>query len=199
LGYVPTWIAAKATLALRVRSLLAPELRVDDPFGVLLDRLGTHHGARLHTSTDTWNRTALAQYILRTLGDGMEMAHGIAGRVPFLDHHVAEAALAIDPATLVGTGLDKPVLRAAVADLVPAHVLGRAKHPFLAPPLARLAPALVQDTLRAHARASPLVDRASLLAILDRLPAMTEVEQQAWDPALMLVLSGAILQARYAA
>ena len=198
LGYVPMWIAAKASLALRVRSLLAPELHVADPFGALLERLGRVPPARLHASTATWMRTALAQYILRTLGDGMEMAHGIAGRVPFLDHHVAEAALAIDPATLVGTGLDKPALRAAVADLVPVHVLGRPKHPFLAPPLSRLAPELVQDTLRTHARVSPLVDRARLFAILDALPQMSEADQQAWDPALMLILSAAILQTRYA-
>lgn len=214
LGYTPTWIAAKATLGKRVQRLLVRDLHVADPFGELLDRLGyrdwngsrsgRENGgegtrARLHVSTDTWMRTALAQYILRTLGDGMEMAHGIEGRVPFLDHHVAEAAFALAPEALVGTGIDKPVLRAAVAKVVPAHVRARPKHPFLAPPLSRLAPALVQDMLRSHARVSALVDRANLLAVLDALPAMSDSDRQAWDPALMLILSAAILQARYAA
>jgi len=197
LGYVPTWIAAKASLARRVRELLAPELHVADPFGALIDRLGPLPAVRVRASAVSWMRTALAQYILKTLGDGMEMAHGIEGRVPFLDHHVAAAAAAIDPATLVGAALDKPVLRAALADVVPPHVLARPKHPFLAPPLVRLAPELAQDLLRS--RGSALVDRPRLLAVLDALPAMSEAEQQAWDPALMLILSAQILQARYAA
>jgi asparagine synthase (glutamine-hydrolysing) len=195
LGFVPTWIAAKASLGARVRPLLAPDLvhAHADPYGTLIDRLGPLPAA--HVSAASWMKTALAGYILRTLGDGMEMRHGIEGRVPFLDHHVAECAFAIE--NHVDPHIDKPVLRAAVAGLVPAHVRMRPKHPFLAPPLSRLAPALVQDTLRTHARRSSLVDGPALVGILDRLPAMSIAEQQQWDPALMLVLSGAILEARY--
>jgi asparagine synthase (glutamine-hydrolysing) len=208
LGRVPTWIAAKATLGRRVRELLAPDLvqrhRDVDPFGALVERLGAARlrtASALHAGAATWIRTALAQYILRTLGDGMEMAHGIEGRVPFLDHHVVEVAFSIAPAVLAGVtpgaSIDKPVLRRAVADVVPAAVLARPKHPFLAPPLARIAPALVQDTLRTHAHRSPLVDGARLVAVLDALPSMSDAELQAWDAALMLILSAAILEARY--
>jgi len=204
LGCVPTWMAAKATLGRRVRELLAPELvrrfAGVDPLAALAERLGGERlrGApRLHISAATWARSALAQYILRTLGDGMEMAHGIEGRVPFLDHRVAEVAFAIEPGVLAGGALDKPVLRRAMQGVVPAAVAARPKHPFLAPPLARLAPALVQDTLRAHARRSRLVDGRRLVEVLDALPAMADVELQAWDAALMLILSAAILEARY--
>jgi len=202
LGFVPTWLAAKAGLGAHVRRLLAPDLvhafADVDPYGGLVDRLGVARLREpLHASAASWMRTALASYILRTLGDGMEMRHGIEGRVPFLDHHVAETALAMAPAELAGTDLDKPVLRRAVADIVPAHVLARPKHPFLAPPLSRIAPALVQETLRAHARASALVDGVALVALLDRLPGLPADEQQQWDPALMLLLSAAILEARY--
>ncbi|HEU0034685.1 MAG TPA: asparagine synthase (glutamine-hydrolyzing) [Kofleriaceae bacterium] len=199
LGYVPTWIAAKASLGARVRSLLAPELAIADPYGALVDRLGRLDGlAPLHASARTWMRCALAHYILRTLGDGMEMAHAIEGRVPFLDPRVAELAWSIAPARLVDPAIDKPVLRRAMAGRVPPHVLARPKHPFLAPPLSAIAPALVQDTLRTYARCSSLVAGARLVAVLDALPAMSERDRQAWDPALMLILSAAILQARYA-
>jgi asparagine synthase (glutamine-hydrolysing) len=127
----------------------------------------------------------------------MEMAHGIEGRVPFLDTRVAEAAFALDAATLCDGAIDKPVLRCAMTGIVPTGVLARGKQPFLAPPMSRLAPELVQDTLRAHAARSPLVDRVRLLGVLDALPAMSADEQQAWDPALMLVLSAAILERTY--
>jgi asparagine synthetase B (glutamine-hydrolysing) len=73
------------------------------PFGALVDRLGVPRlrtASSLHTGAAIWIRTALAQYILRTLGDGMEMAHGIEGRVPFLDHHIVEVAFSISPAVL---------------------------------------------------------------------------------------------------
>ncbi|HXT99736.1 MAG TPA: asparagine synthase (glutamine-hydrolyzing), partial [Polyangia bacterium] len=156
LGFVPTWIEAKATLGRRVRSLLAPDLvarfGADDPYGALVERAHVTDGPAVRRSAQAWMASALAQYILRTLGDAMEMAHGIEGRVPFLDPMVADAALAIAPDALVAGEIDKPVLRAAVRDIVPPAVLARPKHPFLAPPLSVLAPVLVQDLLRAHAR-----------------------------------------------
>jgi asparagine synthase (glutamine-hydrolysing) len=195
LGFVPTWLAAKATLGLRVRSLLARDLHVDDPCGALVDHLGALGGAPARVSATAWIRSALAGYILRTLGDAMEMAHGIEGRVPFLDERVANAAFARDD--LVDPALDKPVLRRAMAGVVRADVLARGKQPFLAPPLSLVAPQLVQDLLRAHARSSPLVDRARLVAVLDALPAMPAVERRVWDPALALILSAAAIEARY--
>jgi asparagine synthase (glutamine-hydrolysing) len=199
LGYVPTWIEAKATLGRRVRTLLAPDLlarfRGEDPYLALVERAHVTDGPAVRRSAQAWMATALAQYILRTLGDAMEMAHGIEGRVPFLDPKVADAALAVAPEALVAGEIDKPVLRAAVKDVVPAAVLARPKHPFLAPPLSVVAPALVQDLLRAHARRSALIDGPRLVALLDALPDLAPAERRAWDPALMLLLSAAIVEA----
>ena len=199
LGFVPTWLEAKATLGRRVRTLLAPDLLVrfggEDPYVALVERAHVTAGPVVRRSAEAWMASALAQYILRTLGDAMEMAHGIEGRVPFLDPLVADAALAIAPEALVAGGIDKPVLRAAVQDVVPAAVIARPKHPFLAPPLSLVAPALVQDLLRAHARRSALVDGPRLVALLDALPDLAPAERRAWDPALMLLLSAAIVEA----
>ena len=43
---------------------------------------------RVYKSTYLWSKLALAGYILRAIGDGMEMAHSIEGRPPFLDHEL---------------------------------------------------------------------------------------------------------------
>ena len=44
----------------------------------------------MHQSLYLWSKTLLPNYILAMLGDRMEMAHSIEGRVPFLDHHLVE-------------------------------------------------------------------------------------------------------------
>jgi asparagine synthase (glutamine-hydrolysing) len=44
----------------------------------------------VHQSLYLWSKTLLPTYILTVLGDRMELAHSIEGRVPFLDHHLVE-------------------------------------------------------------------------------------------------------------
>ena len=47
---------------------------------------------RLNQSLYISAKTSLPNFILSYLGDRMEMAHSIEGRVPFLDHQLAEVA-----------------------------------------------------------------------------------------------------------
>ena len=100
----------------------------------------------------------LANYILTMLGDRMEMAHSIEGRVPFLDHHVVEC-ICRQPVNQKIRGMtEKYVLREAVRDVITDTVYRRQKHPFLSPP-ATLNPeqtfnTYVQDTLRGSVMAS---------------------------------------------
>ena len=98
LGFVPSFLAAKATLGRRVASLLTPDFVGRfvgrDPFSELLDAVGPadamHGRASVDVARYAWSKTALATYILRTLGDGMEMSSSIEGRVPMLDHVLYE-------------------------------------------------------------------------------------------------------------
>jgi asparagine synthase (glutamine-hydrolysing) len=152
----------------------------------------------VHQSLYLWSKTMLPNYILTMLGDRMEMAHSIEGRVPFLDHHLVEV-IRSQPVTQKIRGMtEKYVLREAVRDVITDTVYRRQKHPFLSPP-ATLNPkeklsTLVQDTLRGPALASiPFFDQKKVVGLLDRLDTMDEGSRVANDQVLMMLVSACVL------
>jgi asparagine synthase (glutamine-hydrolysing) len=210
LGFVPSWIETFSSRAVKVRGLLAPAFRAryerqEGTFGVLddVDWPRQLQGRDpLHQSLYLWSKTVMAGYILTMLGDRMEMAHSIEGRVPFLDHKVVET-IARQPVNQKIRGMtEKYVLREAVRDVITDEVYRRQKHPFLSPP-ATLSPddtfqTYVQDTLRGKAFAAmPFFDQARVVELLDRLPGMEVGERTASDQLLMHAVSLAVLQERF--
>jgi asparagine synthase (glutamine-hydrolysing) len=209
LGFVPSFLRAKASMGLRFRTLLADafldRFRERDCFRLLLDGvdvegqlLGRH---RVDQSLYLWSKLALANYILRTLGDGVEMAHGLEGRLPFLDHHLFELTRQIPLGLKIHEGVEKHLLREAARPVLTDTVYRRRKHSFTAPPLCRFSnPAtrdFVEDHLRGRAFADlPFFDQAKVLALLDRLPTMSPSDQSAFDPVLMTALTASLLQER---
>jgi asparagine synthase (glutamine-hydrolysing) len=210
LGYVPSWIETFSSRAVKLRPLLAQDFQarygpqegtycfLDD-----VDVRGQLAGRdALHQSLYLWSKTALSGYILTMLGDRMEMAHSIEGRVPFLDHKVVELIVS-QPANQKIRGMtEKYVLREAVKDVITDTVYRRQKHPFLSPP-ATLNPddtfnTYVQETLRGKALASlPFFDQKRVIALLDRMPAMDDGARTANDQVLMLLVSMCVLQGRF--
>jgi asparagine synthase (glutamine-hydrolysing) len=210
LGYVPSWIETFSSRSVKMRPLLSREM---------IDRYGPTEGAwailddldvrgqltgrdPLHQSLYLWSKTLLCSYILTMLGDRMEMAHSIEGRVPFLDHHFIEVVRSQPVNQKIRGMTEKYVLREAVRDLISNTVYRRQKHPFLSPP-ATLNPdetfhTYVQDTLRGPAMASmPFFDQKEVVGLLDRLPGMDTGERTANDQVLMLLASLCVLQERY--
>ena len=206
LGFVPSWMEAGASTAFKLRALFsdgfAAEFAGVDAYGELLASLdvpGQLAGReRVHQSLYLWAKTWLPNYVLTVLGDRMEMAHSVEGRVPFLDHRVAELARDLPVSQKIRGEVEKFVLREAARPVLTATVYGRHKHPFLSPP-ASMAPegrlhSLMQDTLRGPALSSlPFFDRAKVVALLDALPSMDDLARTAYDP----VLSACFLQQRY--
>lgn len=47
---------------------------------------------RLHQSMYLWAKSYLPNFVLKTLGDRMEMANAVSARVAFLDHKLVELA-----------------------------------------------------------------------------------------------------------
>jgi asparagine synthase (glutamine-hydrolysing) len=156
----------------------------------------------LNKSLFVWAKSVLPNYILNLLGDRMEMAHSVEGRVPFLDHHVVECVCRA-PVSLKIRGLtEKYLLREAAKPLITETVYRRQKHPFLSPPVTT-APTerfhqMMQDTLRGPVLAwLPFYDQKKVVALLDQLPAMSDSDRVGWDPALMSVLSACVIQERF--
>jgi asparagine synthase (glutamine-hydrolysing) len=204
LGYVPSWLEAMSGTASRLRAFMRDDFieprRGTDVIGTLLSSLDVERRLKgrnaVHSALYLWAKTVLPHYILSNLGDRMEMAHSIEGRVPFMDHHVAEYLQRVPVSLKIRGMTEKYILREAVKDVVTKTVYERQKHPFLSPP-ATLHPheplhALMQDTLRGTAGANvPFLDQRKVVAALDGLakPGADFGHQVVTDQVLTLALS----------
>jgi asparagine synthase (glutamine-hydrolysing) len=129
------------------------------------------------------------------------MASGVEGRTPFLDHRLHECLRALPLDQKIRHGREKFALRGAMIDHLPAAILERPKHPFLAPPVALFADAraqsLVQDRLRSASMAAvPLFDRASIRRFADEIHRGSPTRRAAAEPVLMTLLSASFVQSR---
>ncbi len=74
----------------------------------------------------------LPNFLLHSV-DKMTMAHGLEGRVPFVDHKLAELSFTIPSGLkLKGTNV-KYILKKSMAGVLPKEILKRKKHPFTNP------------------------------------------------------------------
>ncbi len=210
LGFVPSWIETFSARSNKMRAVLS---------GDFLERFGKHQSYfpllseidipgqvsgrdAVHQSLYLWAKTVLPGYVLTMLGDRMEMAHSIEGRVPFLDHHVVELVRSQPVNQKIRGMTEKFVLRESVRDVITDTIYRRQKHPFLTPPAA-LNPkgklnSFVQDTLRGSTLASiPYFEQGKVVDILDNLETMDEGSRVANDQVVMLLASACVLHERY--
>jgi asparagine synthase (glutamine-hydrolysing) len=103
-------------------------------------------------------------------GDKLSMAHGLEGRVPYLDREVVEYAQRLDASLKVRWGGRKVLHRAICADFLPADVIGRKKRGFAAN--------VVDEWFRrslSRQMDSLLLDGGSLMYRYLKLPAVKEL------------------------
>lgn len=142
-GPVPAFVRTKMGMTTPIRGAFGDRLmnvrfRSSDMADALpgnwLRRMHAEPGAR--TARALWNIHGLSGYILRGLDDAMGMSRGVESRLAFLDPAIQNAAARTDPAGhFAADGLEKALLRQAVAGLVPDAVLERRKAPFMSPML----------------------------------------------------------------
>jgi len=210
LGFVPGWMETSSALSAKVHAVLAKDyleaFKGVEGFGSFLNEIdvpGQLAGRDpLHQSLYLWSKTRLPNYLLTLLGDRMEMAHSVEGRLPFLDHHLVEVMRSQPVTQKIRGTTQKYVLREALRGLLTETVYRRHKHPFLSPPAmldskGRFS-VLFQDVLRGPILGSiPFFDQGKVVSILDRLPTMEESSRVANDQVLMIVLSACVLHDRF--
>lgn len=136
-GFEPHFLLAKFYLGKKIESYL------DSPPNFLNSEkrfLNQFHLKTLeqiqnkaHFTTYLWCKSTLCNYILKTLGDGCEMAHSIEGRIPFLDHHLFEFTKTLPVKWLISSESEKNILRDAFKNELPVSIMKRPKNPFSTP------------------------------------------------------------------
>ena len=143
LGFVPSFfsISFNAESMLIRRSLFRqswlqtrPEPMLDRRLINALDLQPIQNAHFLNKSLYLWSKLALPDYVLTVLGDRMEMAHSVEGRVPFLDHKLAELANSLPISLKIKGPVEKYILRESMKEVLTDTIYKRQKHPFLAPP-----------------------------------------------------------------
>ncbi len=133
-SHLPRW-----ELTSRIKLFYSDDVRGELQAGKRYEELE----ARLPDGFTQWDPLSQAQYleatvllpgyVLSSQGDRMSMAHGVEGRVPFLDQRVVEFATWI-PSSLKMKALDeKYILKRCAKGLVPPSVRKRPKQPYRAP------------------------------------------------------------------
>ncbi|MGK7922656.1 MAG: asparagine synthase (glutamine-hydrolyzing) [Trichodesmium sp.] len=210
LGFIPSWMQAFAEGYLKSLPFYSPEFMAKfdqkDVYRIFFNQIDVQGQLTkkepVHQSLYLWSKTFLPNYILRMLGDGVEMANSIEGRVPFLDHKVVELVRNMPVSMKIHGLTEKYVLREAAKPLITETIYKRQKHPFLTPP-STFKPneplqELLQDTLGSSAMSNiPFYNHKAIIDLLDQLPTMDEKQRSSVDVLLMKMLSAYFLQERF--
>jgi len=149
-------------------------------------------------------RTLLSQYLLSSQGDRVMMANAVEGRLPFLDHRIAEFAARL-PDTFKLRGLrEKAILRRIGRKRLPPQVLERRKFPYRAPIAESLvganAPEWATELLsRAHVDAVGIFDGHKVERLVAKLAAADAPPSDADDMALAAIATTQLLARRFLA
>jgi asparagine synthase (glutamine-hydrolysing) len=209
LGWIPSMFHVQNGFSSSMSGFLQPEFAASvaqhNQHTAALDRLplaaavmGRDH---LNQALYLNSKLNLPNMILSYLGDRMEMAHSIEGRVPFLDHHVAAAAARVPVGMKVKGMREKHVLREATKDVLIPEVYDRQKHPFTSPPTRDKNDPLMtfyRDTFSSRAaQDQPIYDMKQAQAATDGLLDCAPDQRIAVEGVLQRIASVVVLQERF--
>ncbi len=209
-GTVPVWMAFGIKNAEKLRSFLAAEFlqrfQAMSPTRALMAHLDIEGGVRdrapIDASMYVWQKTVLANFLLRTLGDGVERAHSIEGRLPLLDHKLADYVASLPADLRIRPGTSKFLLREAVRPFVPEAVFNTPKAPFLAPPtvgdhLSPFLSRLVEIIGDSDPAALPFFDRNHVIATARSIPGLPPRDRISAERQIIRIASLFALQTHF--
>jgi len=205
LGSIPSWIAPLMNIHTELSDLFIKNLAKYSPREAIKQFLNHLDFNQLnginpvHAAMYSLSKSMMPNYVLMTLGDRMEMAHSLEGRVPFLDHQVVEFVKQLPIELKIHQMQEKYILREAIRPFVIEEVYKRQKHPFLAPPSVLDPKAkfyqLVQDTLRGQLiKDVPFFDYKKVCLFLDDIVNLSSEQWPAAEAILMELMSLTSLQ-----
>ncbi|MEE8311463.1 MAG: asparagine synthase (glutamine-hydrolyzing) [Candidatus Binatia bacterium] len=209
LGWVPSWIEVFSQMGKQTTALFRAELTKSlgdmDPYDVSLGRLRIDERIRdrdpLNQALYLWSRVQLPNFVLTFLSDRMEMAHSIEGRVPFLDHRVAEYAAGLPTRMKIKGIREKHVLREAARDVIIEPVYNREKHPFTTPPTRERDDSMLElfaDTFASKTMDDqPVFDPGAARTMLAKLRDCAPGERVGIEGVLHRILSTTLMHERF--
>jgi asparagine synthase (glutamine-hydrolysing) len=209
MGFVPSQLETWKQIGTGLLSVVNDDFRCSfadrDTYRMLMNHLDVERQLAgrdvVNQSLYVWAKTMLPNYILSNLGDRMEMAHSVEGRLPFLDHHVVEAVAQMPVSMKINGMTEKWVLREAARPVITDTVYRRQKHPFMSPPSTVQQDGklytMLQDTLRSSLLDGPgIYDREKVVRALDAVPSMDGAARNRMDSVLMWMGSLVLLHDR---
>lgn len=207
LGYVPAWMEHVYLTVQQFGNILPESFVASDIAARLLDSLdvrGQLHGrAVLNQSLYIHSKTSLPGVTLSALGDRVEMAHSVEGRLPFLDYRVVNFARSIPCSQKIRKGVEKFVLRQAMRCVIAPEVCGRRKKALIAPPALTdnnsALGSFLQDTLRSRSLESiPFLDKKGTRDVLDQIHLVPPLFAPGLESSLTSIASACVLAEQFA-
>lgn len=143
-------------------------------------------------SSFLWSKYALNTYILSSLGDKLEMASTIEGRVPFLDLELLNAINSISVEDRINNAGEKIILKKLFEGKLPDDIILKKKHPFLASPI----------DFKDEFTKSFFLDRIPSLEKLgfcniEKIVTIIKMEQNEYGHVILFLLSVALINERF--
>jgi asparagine synthase (glutamine-hydrolysing) len=200
LGFVPKFLEAKYSMGYKLQNFVLNKSYVNemfDPFADITKCLNIPKMENVYTSSYLWSKICLSNYILVALGDKMEMASTIEGRVPFLDNDVYNAVRNMPTNFKMNKdSVEKYILKETFKNDITSSIYNKQKHPFVAPPLlgwgntndgvlVRLMDILNSQSMKNHM----FFDVDKIKKMILNINNQSDIEKAKFDPIVMLILT----------
>ncbi len=200
LGFVPTWIQAKSSMAFKFQKLWNKNFHFDsNPYSIIAEDLKGYQ-SKLKASSGSWMKYCLGGYILKVLDDAQAMAHHIEGRLPFLDTDLVEFMYSVPDDIYFYNDIEKGLLREGFKNILPQSIINKTKQSFMSPPINRyLKNKEFKNLLEQYIFSNKKLNDESIFDMneLNKILTTENSQQNNLEPILMTILCTGIIMENF--